>query len=370
MKASRLGWLEQLDTVISLSLTNPTTKRCKMKAIIFYEQGGTDKLRYEDVPVPQIGQNEVLVSVRACAVNRLDIRARQDRPEVEPMPHILGSDVAGDVAEVGANVLNVSVGDKVVISPCMNCGQCEDCIDGYESLCDFQKILGFQTNGGYAEFVKAPGQNMLKVSGGVVYEELAAVPIAFLTAWHMLMTRANLKAGEDVLILSAGSGVGSAALQIAKLAGARVFATASTDAKLQKAKELGADFAINYREVDFGEAVKEFTNGRGVDVVYEHIGAATFEQSIKSLAKNGRLVTCGVTSGNLATINIRYIYQKQLTILGSALGNKSELLKVLNLVGQGRLKPVISKVLPLHDAAKAHQLMEDRNNFGKLILVP
>jgi len=341
-----------------------------MKAIIFCEQGGVDKLRYEDVPVPKIEPNDVLIRVRACAVNRLDIRARQDRPEVEPMPHILGSDVAGDVAEVGANVSKVKVGDRVVISPCMNCGRCEDCVNGYESLCDFQKILGFQTNGGYAEFVKAPEQNILKMPDGVPYEEAAAVPIAFLTAWHMLMTRANLKAGEDVLILSTGSGVGSAALQIAKLTGARVFATASTDAKLEKAKELGADFTINYKEIDFSEAVKEFTNGRGVDVVYEHIGAATFEGSIKSLAKNGRLVTCGVTSGNLATINIRYIYQKQLTILGSALGNKSELLKILNLLGQGKLKPIISEVLPLRDAEKAHQLMEDRNHFGKLILVP
>lgn len=341
-----------------------------MKAIIFYEQGGVDKLRYEDVTVPQIEPDEVLVRVRACAVNRLDIRARQDRPEVEPMPHILGSDVAGDVAKVGANVSKVKVGDRVIISPCMNCGRCEDCINGDESLCDFQKILGFQTNGGYAEFVKAPEQNMLRIPNGVAYEDAAAVPIVFLTAWHMLMTRANLKAGEDVLILSAGGGIGSAALQIAKLAGARLFATASTDAKLEKARELGADFTINYKEVDFSEAVKEFTDGRGVDVVYEHVGAATFEGSIKSLAKNGRLVTCGVTSGNLVTVNIRYIYQKQLTILGSALGNKSELLKVLKLVGQGKLKPVISEVLPLQEAAKAHQLMEDRNHFGKLILVP
>ena len=341
-----------------------------MKAIIFHEQGGVEKLRYEDAPDPKINPNEVLVQVRACAVNRLDIRARQDRPEVEPMPHILGSDVAGDVAAVGSEVSRITVGQRVVISPCINCGQCADCINGDESLCDYQKILGFQTNGGYAELVKVPAQNILPLPDGISYTDAAAVPIAFLTAWHMLITRAKLRADEDVLILAVGGGVGSAALQIAKLAGARVFGTASTEAKLSKAQEHGADFTINYRERDFSDAVKELTNGRGVDVVFEHIGADTFEQSINSLAKNGRLVTCGVTSGNLTTINIRYIYQKQLAILGSALGNKSELLTVLKLVEQGQLKPIIDRILPLQETAVAHQLMEDKQNFGKLILTP
>jgi len=341
-----------------------------MKAIVFHEQGGIEKLQYEDVPDPKINRNEVLVRVRACAVNRLDIRARQDRPEVDPMPHILGSDVAGDVAEVGTEVSHIKLGERTVISPCINCGYCVDCINGDESLCDNQKVLGFQTNGGYAEFVKAPALNIIPISDEISYVEAAAVPIAFLTAWHMLITRANLQAGEDVLILSAGSGVGSAALQIAKLAGARVFVTSSTEEKLAKARELGADFTINYKQVDFSDAVKQLTNGRGVDVVFEHIGADTFEQSINSLAKNGRLVTCGVTSGNMATINIRYIYQKQLTIIGSALGSKSELMKIFKLVEQRQLKPIIGKILPLQKAAYAHQLMEDRNHFGKLILIP
>ena len=341
-----------------------------MKAIVFHEQGGVEKLRYEDAPVPKINRNEVLVQVKACAVNRLDLRARQDRPEVEPIPHILGSDVAGDVAEVGAEVSHLKVGARLVISPCINCGYCVDCINGDESLCDNQKVLGFQTNGGYAEFVKAPARNIIPIADAISYAEAAAVPITFLTAWHMLITRANLQAGEDVLILSAGSGVGSAALQIAKFAGARVFATASTAEKLARAKEFGADFTINYKEVDFSEAVKQLTKARGVDVVFEHVGADTFEQSINSLAKNGRLVTCGVTSGNMTAINIRYIYQKQLSIIGSALGNKRELLKILKLVEQRQLKPIIDQILPLQKAAYAHQLMEDRNHFGKLILTP
>ncbi|HIE26292.1 TPA: alcohol dehydrogenase [Candidatus Poribacteria bacterium] len=362
-----------------------------MKAIVFHEQGGVEKLRYEDVPNPKINRDEVLVRVRACAVNRLDLRARRDRPEVAPMPHILGSDVAGDVAEVGSEAFtsstdasppacweaeglglraHIKVGERVVIFPCINCGYCVDCINGDESLCDNQKVLGFQTNGGYAEFVKAPERNIIPISDEISYAEAAAVPITFLTAWHMLITRANLNAGEDVLILSAGSGVGSAALQIAKLSGARVFATASTEEKLARAKEFGADFAINYKEVDFSDVVKQLTKGRGVDVVFEHVGADTFEQSINSLAKNGRLVTCGVTSGNMARINIRYIYQKQLSIIGSALGNKRELVKILKLVEQGKLKPIIDQILPLEKAAYAHRLMEDRNHFGKLILAP
>jgi NADPH:quinone reductase-like Zn-dependent oxidoreductase len=245
-----------------------------------------------------------------------------------------------------------------------------DCINGDESLCDNQKVLGFQTNGGYAEFVKAPARNIIPLADAISYAEAAAVPITFLTAWHMLITRAKLQAGEDVLILSAGSGVGSAALQIAKLAGARVFATASTDEKLARAKECGADVTINYTEVDSSAAVKQLTHGRGVDVVFEHVGADTFEQSLNSLAKNGRLVTCGVTSGNMTRINIRYIYQKQLSIIGSALGSKRELVKILRLVEQQELKPIIDQILPLEKAAYAHQLMEDRNHFGKLILTP
>jgi NADPH:quinone reductase-like Zn-dependent oxidoreductase len=286
------------------------------------------------------------------------------------MPHILGSDVAGDIAEVGAEASHLKVGARVVISPCINCGYCVDCINGDESLCDNQKVLGFQTNGGYAEFVKAPARNIIPLADNIPDAEAAAVPITFLTAWHMLITRAKLQAGEDVLILSAGSGVGSAALQIAKLAGARVFATASTDEKLARAKECGANFTINYTQVDFSAAVKQWTNGRGVDVVVEHVGADTFEPSINSLGKNGRLVTCGVTSGNIARINIRYLYQKQLSIIGSALGSKSELVKILQLVGQRQLKPIIDQILPLEKAADAHQLMEDRAHFGKLILTP
>jgi NADPH:quinone reductase-like Zn-dependent oxidoreductase len=341
-----------------------------MKAITFHEQGGIDKLRYEDVPRPIIDPSEILIKVKACAVNHLDIRARRDRPEVQPFPHILGSDISGDVAEVGSEVGNVAVGDRVVLSPCIPCEQCVDCLNGHENLCDFQLLLGFQTNGGYAEYVKAPAKNAIQLGADLSYTDAAAMPIAYLTAWHMLVTRAKIGLGEDVLILSAGSGVGSAGLQIAKLSGARVFATASTDEKLERARQMGADFTINYTQTDFSEAIIELTGGRGVDVVFEHVGAATWDKSIASLAKNGRLVTCGVTTGNIGEINIRKMYQKQITLMGSALGTASELRSIIRLAGRGKLSPIIDRVLPLHEAAEAHRIIEAREHFGKLCLCP
>lgn len=341
-----------------------------MKAVVFHEQGGIDKLLYEDVPVPVIAPSEVLVEVKACAVNYLDISARRDRPEVQPFPHILGSDIAGDVVEVGANVRNVAVGNRVVLSPCISCGECSDCLDGDENMCDFQEILGFQSNGGYAEYVKSPAKNVIPISSELSYSHASAIPTAYLTAWHMLISRAKIRPGESVLILSAGSGVGSAALQISKLCGAAVIATASTDEKLERARQMGADFTINYTQSDFSDSVREMTDNRGVDIVFEHVGSATWEESMASLAKNGRLVTCGVTTGNMAPINIRKIYQRQLTILGSALGSTSELRTIIRLAEGGKLSPIVDRVLPLQAAAEAHRLLENRENFGKICLCP
>ena len=341
-----------------------------MKAVVFHAQGGIDKLCYEDAPDPTISASEILVKVFACAVNHLDIRARRDRPEVRPFPHILGSDIAGQVAEVGAEVRNVAVGDSVVLSPCIPCGQCVDCLNSDHNLCDSQILLGFQTNGGYAEYVKAPAENATPISSQLSYYEAAAMPMAYLTAWHMLVTRAEVCPGDDVLILSAGSGVGSAGLQIAKLCGARVFATASADEKLERARQLGANFTINYTDADFSEVVRDETEGRGVDVVFEHVGAATWDQSIACLAKNGRLVSCGVTSGNVGEIDIRKMYQKQLTLMGSALGTISELRTIIRLAEQGKLCPTIDRVLPLRQAAEAHRIIEARENFGKICLTP
>ena len=347
-----------------------------MKAIVFSQQGPVEVLQYTDVPKPRLDTNEVLVKVEACAVNYLDIHARRDRPEIAAKlrrggtPHILGSDIAGTIAEIGSAVDGVAIGDRVVLAPCIPCGICRDCHRGSENLCDTQALIGFQTNGGYAEYVKAPAQNAIQMPAALRFVDAAALPIAYLTAWHMLMTRAKLRPEDDVLILGVGGGVGSAGLQIAKLAGARVFATASSDEKLERARQLGADVTINYRDTDFSETVLAVTNGRGVDVVLEHVGAATWDQSIASLAKNGRLVSCGVTTGNIGTIDIRKMYQKQLTVMGSALGTAAELRTLVQLAGHGKLEPIIDRVLPLHRASEAHQRLESRRNFGKICLCP
>ena len=353
-----------------------TTKN--MKAVVFSEQGGTEVLRWTDVPKPTLDATDILVKVEACAVNYLDIHARRNRPEIAEKlrrgdtPHILGSDIAGVVVENKGNTTSaeVSIGTRVVLAPCIPCKSCSDCHRGAENLCATQQLIGFQTNGGYAEYVKAPAQNAIRMPDALSFVNAAAMPIAYLTAWHMLMTRARLRPGEDILILGAGGSVGSAGLQIAKLAGARIFATASTAEKCERARELGADVAIHYTERDFSEAVIEETDGRGVDVVLEHVGAATWGQSIASLAKNGRLVSCGVTTGNIGEIDIRKMYQKELTLMGSALGTVAELRTLIHLAGQGKLEPIIDRVLPLSRASEAHTLLENRQNFGKVCLVP
>ncbi len=347
-----------------------------MKAIAFTEQGEIDVLKYQDVPAPTLIPDEILVKVKACAVNYLDIHARRDRPEIKQKLektgtlHVLGSDIAGEIAEISGEHPELAVGDRVLLAPCIPCGVCPDCINGYENLCDTQQLLGFQIDGGYAEFVKAPAKNAIRIAEELSFVDASALPIAYLTAWHMLITRAQLRAGEDVLILGAGGSVGSAGLQIAKLVGARIFATASTEEKLVRAKQFGADVTINYSQVDFSEAIIEETEGRGVDVVLEHVGAATWDKSISSLAKNGRLVSCGVTTGNIGEINIRKMYQKQLTIMGSALGTQKELRTLVHLAEQKKLVPIIDRTLPLEQAAEAHQLLESRKNFGKVCLLP
>lgn len=347
-----------------------------MKAVVFSEQGSAEVLQYTDVPKPTLDTNEVLVKVAACAVNYLDLHARRNRPEIAAKlrrgdtPHILGSDIAGTITEIGAEARGVSVGNRIVLAPCIPCGICSDCHRGAENLCDTQELIGFQINGGYAEYVKAPVQNAIRIPDELAFVSAAAMPIAYLTAWHMLMTRAQLRPEDDILILGVGGGVGSAGLQIAKLISARVFATASSDEKLERARQMGADVTINYKDTDFSEVVLNVTEGRGVDVVLEHVGAATWEQSIASLAKNGRLVSCGVTTGNIGTINIRKMYQKELTVMGSALGTVAELRTLIDLAGQRKLQPIIDRVLPLHEARQAHLLLENRQNFGKVCLSP
>ncbi len=340
-----------------------------MKAVVFHQHGGPEVLKYTEAPEPAIRANEVLVRVRACALNHLDLWVRGGLPNVPiPLPHIPGSDVAGEIAQIGADVTMVRVGQKVVLAPGVTCGKCPACLAGRDNRCRQFTNLGYMIDGGCAEFVRAPEVNCLPFPENLSFEEAAAVPLVFQTAWHMLLSRAELQAGEDVLVLGAGSGVGSAAIQVAKFLGASVIATAGTAEKLEKARQLGADHTINHKAQKIREEVRRITNKRGVDVVVEHVGTATWDESLASLAPAGRLVTCGATTGYDAKIDLRFLFSRQLSLLGSYMGTKDELQTVMKLVAAGRLKPVVDRVFPLEEAAAAHAYLEAGRQFGKVVL--
>ncbi len=342
-----------------------------MKAVVIAEHGGLDKLEMREVDTPRPSRGEVLVRVKACSVNHLDIWLRQGIPAYRlSLPHVCGSDVAGVVEEVGEEVEGISVGERVVLSPGVSCYRCRPCMEGKDNLCEDYRIRGAGTWGGYAEYAVARAVDVHPIPDGLSFEEAAAFPLTFLTAWHMLMTRACLRAGEDVLVIGAGSGVGSAAVKIAKLAGARVFATAGREDKRRKALEIGADEAIDHSSGDFSEVVRELTGGRGVDVVFEHVGPATWERSLRSLKKGGRLVTCGATTGPEVSIDLRFVFSREFSILGSIMGTRKEFLTILDLVGRGALRPVIDSTFPLEEAARAQERMLKRESFGKILLLP
>lgn len=340
-----------------------------MKAIVFHQHGGPEVLHYEDAAQPVIRANEVLVRVKACALNHLDLWVRMGIPGVPfPLPHIPGSDIAGEIAEIGADVTTVRVGQKVVLAPGVSCGKCAACVAGIDNRCRQFTNLGYMIDGGCAEFLRCPEVNCLPFPENLSFEEAASVPLVFQTAWHMLVARAELQPGEDVLILGAGSGVGSAAIQIAKFFGARVIATAGNEAKLEKASQLGADHTINHKSQNIRGEVRRITGKRGVDVVFEHVGTATWEDSMASLAASGRLVTCGATTGYDAKVDLRFLFSRQLSLLGSYMGTKSELQTVIKLVAAGRLKPIVDRVFPLAEAAAAHAYLESGEQFGKVVL--
>ncbi|MFO0596088.1 MAG: zinc-binding dehydrogenase [Myxococcaceae bacterium] len=311
------------------------------------------------------------MQVKAVALNHLDLFVRKGWPGLKlAMPHVLGSDVAGVIDAVGAEVTEWKPGAQVLVNPGLSCGACERCLAGDDVLCRSYQIIGEDVAGGYAEFVCVPRQNLLPKPSKLSWEEAACLPLTFLTAHHMLAERAELRAGETVLIHAAGSGVGSAAVQLAKLMGARVIATASTGAKLEQAQKLGADHLVNYVETDFLDAVKTLTNRKMVDVVFEHVGASTWDKSVACLRKGGRLVTCGATSGHDVKIDLRTLFYKSISLLGSTMGSKSELFKIMDLVEAGKLRPVLDRVLPLTKAAEAHALLSDRKTFGNVVLKP
>lgn len=342
-----------------------------LKAIAFQKHGGPEVLELMNLPTPEPRAKEVRVRVKAVALNHLDLFVRIGWPGLKlALPHVLGSDVAGVIDAVGAEVSDLPVGTEVVVNPGLSCGVCERCLSGDDVLCRHYQIIGEDLAGGYAEFVCVPRQNILPKPKQLSFEEAACLPLTFLTAWHMLFARAQLKPGETVLIHAAGSGVGSAAVQLAKLAGATVIATASTEVKLSKAKALGADHLINYADSDFLDGVKKLTSRRMVDVVFEHVGASTWDKSIACLSKGGRLVICGATSGHDVKIDLRTLFYKSISLLGSTMGSKSELFKVLELVERGRLVPVLDRVLPLEKAAEGHALLASRQSFGNVVLTP
>jgi NADPH:quinone reductase-like Zn-dependent oxidoreductase len=339
-----------------------------LKAIRFHTHGGPEVLRLEEAPDPALSAGDAIVRVRACALNHLDVWERQGLPRVQiPLPHISGSDVAGEV--IASSTPDVSVGCRVMLQPGVSCGRCAACLAGRDHQCPRYEVLGYRNHpGGYAELVKVPVQNLIPIPDGIDYVRAAAFPLTFLTAWHMLMTRARLVRGEDVLVLAAGSGVGQAAIRIACLHGARVFATAGSDAKLERARALGAVEVINHRTRDIAEEIKRLTNRRGVDVVIEHVGEATWAKSVRSLARGGRLVTCGATTGGHGTLDLHALFAKQLSILGSYMGTKGELLQAARFFFTGQLEPVIDRTYPLAEAADAHRRLEQSGQFGKIVL--
>ena len=344
-----------------------------MRAAIFRRHGAPDVLELAEVPTPEPGPGEVQVRVSAVALNHIDLLLRQGLPALKvALPHVSGGDICGAVSAVGAGVAGVALGGRVVLNPGISCGRCQACLAGRDHFCPAFKLLGEHRWGGLAEYVVVPAANLVPAPRDLVPLDdaaIAAVPISFITAWQMLVERAVLRPGETVLVLAAGSGVGSAAIQIAKLLGARVIATASTDAKLTLARALGADEVINHQTTELVAEVKRLTDRRGVDVVVEHVGQATFEKSVVACARGGRIVTCGATDGFEPRLNLRHVFWRQLSILGSTLASKARLFEIMAHVAAGRLRPVVHSTFPLAEAAAAHRLLESRAAFGKVVLL-
>jgi NADPH:quinone reductase-like Zn-dependent oxidoreductase len=341
----------------------------KTEAVVLRAHGGPEVLVRETIELPEPGAREVRVRVRAVALNHLDMWVRRGLPNLKlEYPHRLGADIVGEVEALGPGARGVKVGNKVVVSPGASCGVCEQCLSGRDNLCRQYAILGEHTQGGYSRHVVVPDANMLPYPGDLPFAQVAAVPLVFLTAWQMLVEKARVRPGQTVLVQAAGSGVSSAAIQIAKLHGARVIATTSTDAKMERARALGADEVVNYATQDFVAEVKKLTGKRGADVVIEHVGGEVMAKSVLATTSGGRIVTCGATAGFEPKIDLRHVFFRQIEILGSTMGSKGTLFGILEHVKAGKLRPVVDRVLPLWDAAEGHRLLEGRAVFGKVVL--
>jgi NADPH:quinone reductase-like Zn-dependent oxidoreductase len=342
-----------------------------MQAVQFDEHGDRDVIDYSEFDDPDPGRDEVLIDVKAGALNHLDIWTRKGLPGIDlDMPHIPGSDAAGVVTEVGEDVTRFSEGDHVAVSAGVSCGECEFCRDGEESLCVRFHIIGEHVRGVHAEQAVVPADNLVPVPEHVEWEVAGSASLVFQTAWRMLLSQGDLRPGESVLVLGASGGVGHAAVQIADYAGAEVYATASTEAKLRHAEDCGADHVIDYEANDFAEEIKAMTGKRGVDMVVDHVGAATYPDSLKSLAKGGRIVTCGATTGPNPDAGLNRIFWNQLSVIGSTMATPGEVDDVLELVWDGTFEPRIREVLPMSEAARAHEMIENREGFGKVVVRP
>ncbi len=341
-----------------------------MKAVRLHGYGGVDRLKYEEIDTPKvISPTDVVVQLKAAALNHIDLWNRKGLTGMEvEMPHILGADGAGVVVETGAEVANVKKGDAVCLYPATGCGKCEFCLTDSDFMCIHLRVLGERLRGTYAEYVRLPAQNCYPIPAGLSFEEAAAFPLVFLTVWRMLVTNARLRPGENVLILGIGGGVASAALQVAKQMGTHAIVTSSIDAKLEQARNWGADHGINYLRSDFAKETRSLTKKRGVDVVVDCVGGDGWTKSLASLAKGGRLVTCGATAGASPPTDIRRIFWNHLSIYGSTLGSREEFRQILNFLSNTRMRPIIDQVFPLKDAAAAHERLERGEQFGKIVL--
>ena len=340
-----------------------------MKAVRIHEFGGPEVLKFEDVPDPQLRKDQVLVKVKACALNHLDLFIRKGLPGVK-LPHINGSDVSGDIVEVGEYITDLKPGQRVLLTPMTFCNHCPACTAGQQNFCPQFTVLGYMNDGGNAEYLAVQRVNVLPIPDELTYDEAASVPLVFVTAWHMLVGRCHLKPGDTVLVLGGGSGVGSAAIQICKLFNARVIATAGDEAKLEKSRELGADYVINHYQQKISDEVKKITGKAMCDIVFEHVGKATWAESMKSLRPGGQIVTCGATTGPEASFDIRFLFARQLSFLGSFMGTMGDFHEVMKHIFSGRLKAVVDKTFPLREAGAAHERLEKSEQFGKVILNP
>lgn len=338
-----------------------------MKAAVIEAYGEADVIKYRAWPDPKPESGEVLVRVRACALNHRDIWVRRGLRE-KRLPLILGTDIAGEIAGLGPGASGPAIGSKVVLLPTLTCGRCEFCQAGADNACPEIKVLGGAVDGGYAELIAIPARNVFPMPETLTFIEAAAIPVAFLTAWHMLVTRGGIKPGETVLVVGASSGIGTAAIQIAKFHGARVLATAGTADKRKRCLDLGADETIDYRTQSISQEVRRLTHGRGADLVFEHVGPATWAESLKSLARRGRLLICGQTTGNEVTLPLIQFFAQNQTIHGTFIGTAGEFVEILRLVAAGKLRPVVDHVFPLSEAPEAHRRMEQGEHFGKIVL--